>query len=336
MPAPQQRAKVEGISLRSLVDVAMRTRAENTLMRAPARRQWWAGDDGQDLTIRALDRDGRRLAQLLGMSRLPAGAQAFILAPLGPEAVTAMLGAIQAGYRPTFLPISASQPQLQEWIDGAGPSLAIGLSRCGEIEPARILRDCAARSFSARLVCAFGASPPDGVVPLAPVFASEAPLGEIAEPAETSTIVSETSWGERQEFAESVVIDAAVELSRLSKLGPHARILTMMTGVTTASLASGPYLSLLTGAELLPLGLFSLSALWAGLADGKPVCLVAPEALEGALLEAGVLAHQAVASVVFLHRSLPTEALKAKADACRMIDLVPTPAGGWIAVERQS
>ncbi len=185
-----------------------------------------------------------------------------------------MLGALIAGYRPCFLPLSAPQARLQAWIDGSGPSLALGMSTVGDLEPARMLRDCAARSFNARLVCAFGASPPDGVVPLADVFAGPSrrfgevdPSREVLEPVALS---AETSWGESQSFTETVLADAAVDLARVAKMGPHGRILTLMTGVTGASLASGPYLALLTGAELLPLGLFSLSALWAGCPTASP------------------------------------------------------------------
>lgn len=336
MQALRKSANVDGISLQSLVDVAVRTRPDQVFMRAPARRERWAGEEGRDITVREFEQQACRLGALLAMSRLPARARALIMAPLGPEAVTAMLAALHAGYRPFFLPVGASQARLQEWVDGAGPALAVGTSACGELEPARMLRDCAARSFNARLICAFGASPPDGVVPLGPVLASTAPLGEV-DPGrgelEALDVTAETSWGERQTFGEAALVDAAVELARLSRMSPHGRILSLMTGVTAASLASGPYLSLLTGAELLPLGVFSLSALWAGLSDGKPVCLVAPEALETALTEAGVAGHQSVSSVVYLHRSLPGRSLRSKAGAPRAIDLAPTPSG-WIAVER--
>lgn len=338
MQAQQKRADLDGISLRSLVGVALRTRPDHVFMRAPARRERWAGEEGRDISVRAFDQDGRRLGALLAMSRLPARARALIMAPLGPEALIAMLGALNAGYRPFFLPVSASQARLQEWVDGAGPALAIGVSACGELEPARMLRDCAARSFNARLICAFGATPPDGVVPLGPVLASTAPLGDIdpgRSDLEALDITTETSWGERQSFGEAAIVDTAVELARLARMSPHGRILSLMTGVTAASLASGPYLSLLTGAELLPLGLFSLSALWAGLSDGKPVCIVAPEALEPALTEAGIIGHQSVASVIYLHRALPGRSLAGRGGAPRTIDLAPTPAG-WIAVERAS
>ncbi len=85
MPALQPRAKAEGVSLRSLLEVALRTRPDQVLMRAPARRELWAGEPGRDMTARTLDEDGHRLAGLLAMSRLPARARAMILCPLGPR-----------------------------------------------------------------------------------------------------------------------------------------------------------------------------------------------------------------------------------------------------------
>lgn len=330
---------LDGISLEALVNVALRTRAEQVFMRAPARRAHWTGDEARDLTARSLDRDADRLAGLFALSRLPARSQALIYCPLGPEAVISVLAARRAGYRACFLPLSASFSRLQGWLDKAGPSLAITITRCGDLEPAKLVRDAAARSFNARLVCAFGPHAPDGVVPLGPVLASATSIAEIDAKTrllEPVDMVAETSWGDRQQFSEPAVLDAAIDLARHARLGPHVRIISLMMGVTAGSLASGPYLSLLTGAELLALGQFSLSALWAGLADGKQASIVAPDSLERQLDEAGIIGHQSVNSVIFLHRRLPTTALKAPAGAPRMVDLVPTPMGTWVAVERSA
>ncbi len=77
-------------------------------------------------------------------------------------------------------------------------------------------------------------------------------------------------------MAELDLVGGAVEIARALKPRPDMRILSLMMGASLPALASGPYLAMLTGAECLPLGVFSLSALWAAMADGKAVSIVAP------------------------------------------------------------
>lgn len=317
-------AEMDGLGLEAFVAVGVRSRPKQLFLREPARREMWAGTDGQNLSYTELDQGSRRLAALLLLSRLPERSQALIFAPTGSEQLIAILGALRAGMKPFLMPLSASSASLQGWFDSAGPSVAIGTSRCGDLEPALVLRDAAARSFNARLVCAFGLTPPDGVVPLDNVISSLTPLptlSMVTSPADILTISAETSHGIRQVMKETEIVAATVEIARLLRLSEVQRVLSLMMSPSLCALASGPYLAMLTGAEYLPLGRFSLSALWAGLSDGKQTTLVAPASIEQALRASGIVGHESISNLLFVHAVKPMRRQAIAGEPGRVFDL---------------
>ncbi|MGL4438946.1 MAG: AMP-binding protein [Bosea sp. (in: a-proteobacteria)] len=315
---------MDGLGLEAFVAVGLRSRPNQLFLREPVRKANWAGTDGENLSYADIDQRSRRLASLLSLSRLPERSQALIFVPASSEQLIAILGVLRAGMKPHLMPLSTTSAALQAWLDGAGPSVAIGTSCCGDIEPALMLRDAAARSFNARLVCAFGQNPPDGVVPLDSIIASNTslpPMPVVTSPADILTITVETSLGVRQVLKQTEIVSATVEIARLVRLSEDQRLLSLMMSPSFCALASGPYLSMLTGAEYLPLGLFSLSALWAGLSDGKQTTLVAPASIEEALRNAGIIGHESVGNVLFLHAAKPTRQDAIVGEPGRIFDL---------------
>lgn len=317
-------ADMDGLGLDAFVSVGLRSRPNRLLLREPARRERWSGGASQNLSFADIDQRSRRLASLLSLSRLPERSQALIFAPMGSEQLTAILGALRAGLRPFLMPLFADAAALQAWLDGTGPSVAIGTSRCGDLQPALLLRDAAARAFNTRLVCAFGPDVPDGVVPLDRIITGQAtlpPAPTVTSPADILTITAETSLGERQVMMEKQIVAAAVEMARAARLSEDHRLLSAMMSPSLCTLASGPYLAMLTGAEYLPLGLFSLSALWAGLSDGKPTTLVAPASVETALRAAGIIGHESISSVMLIHHRSPEPTATVPGKPGRIVDL---------------
>ncbi len=318
---------IQGIGLEALLSVALKTRPNELFCREPARREAWAGASQAQLTHAEVDDQVRRLAALVSLSRLPEGSHAVIMMPMGPEQVIATLASQRAGLSPFLLPMSASAAQLQVFVDAAGPCVALATTRCGDLEPALMLRDAAARSFNTRLVCAFGPDVPDGVVPLDKVIASQARLPDIRPVSDGFAMlpmVIETAYGTRQSVMETDIFAATLAIAREGRLNTNARVLSMMMSPSLCALAAGPYLALLSGAEYLPLGLFSLSALWAGLADGVNTCLVGPASTERALRKAGIIGHDCVTSLMLIHRHRP-EALEPPGDhSTRIFDLFST------------
>ena len=63
-------------------------------------------------------------------------------------------------------------------------------------------------------------------------------------------------------------------------------------------------MAMLTGVELLPLGLFSLGDLQACIEGGRNVHLVVPGAMEPALARSRLASHPALASLVFVQRAV--------------------------------
>jgi hypothetical protein len=323
---------LEGIGLGSLLSVAQRTRPEQILVRSAARRELWSGEPGEDLTAALLDERASRLASLLSLSRLPARASALIMAAPGAEQTIAVIGALRSGLTPVLLPLSLDSAALQAVFDEAGPSLAIGMTRCGDLSPARMLRDAASRSMNARLVCAFGPDHPDGSVPLAFVLRNGARQERGSLPRDPSSdirVVGED--GAIQALAEIDIVAGAVDIARVLKPRPDLRIVSLMMGSGLASQSAGLYLAMLTGCEYMPLGVFSLSALWASLSDGRPVCLIAPASVENALRRAGVLDHEGLAAAIILGRGPEMPQLSART---RILD-VREPEPGVIAVSER-
>ena len=113
------------------------------------------------------------------------------------------------------------------------------------------------------------------------------------------------------EISERDVLGKALEISRLLKPMESSRIVTTLVGGDLAALASGPAMAMLTGVELLPLGLFSLGDLQACIEGGRNVHLVLPGAMEPALAQSRLASHPALASLVFVQRELSARALPA-------------------------
>jgi hypothetical protein len=82
-------------------------------------------------------------------------------------------------------------------------------------------------------------------------------------------------------------------------------------GGDLAALAAGPGMALLTGVELLSLGLFSLGDLQACMAGGRNIHLVIPGAMEPALAHSRLAGDPALASLVLVHRPGAERALPA-------------------------
>lgn len=315
---------MDGLGLEAFIAVGLRSRPNQLFLREPSRRATWSGTESGNLSFGDVDHRSSRLASLLSLSKLPERSQALIFTPAGSEQLIAMLGALRAGLKPFLMPLSANTATLQAWLDAAGPSVAIGTSRCGDLEPALLLRDAAARCFNARLVCAFGTTAPDGVVPLDGIIASEAtlpPSPAITSPANAMTISAQTSHGACQVMMETEIVAASVEVARMARLSEDHRVLSLMMSPSLCALASGPYLAMLTGAEYLPLGLFSLSALWAGLSDGKQTTLVAPASVEAPLRASGIIGHDSISSLMLIHHEKPERRAAIAGEPGRIIDL---------------
>lgn len=305
-------ALLDGLDLDTLLAALTRGRGYETALRDPPGRRNWSDEAPGSLNFADLDTRIDRLASLLTINRAQAGASVAILAPLGLEAIVSVLACLRAGLSPLMLPLHGDETQLLRLLEVSEAVMALGVGRVGELRPLLTLRDLAVRSFGTRFVGGFGSDIPDGVAPLDRLMESPAshPLPvDVVRPVlqvvDAGTLAGPLSVSERD------VLGKALEISRLLKPLASSRIVTTLVGGDLAALASGPGMAMLTGIELLPLGLFSLGELQACVAGGRPVHLVLPGTMEPALARSRLASHASISSLVFVQRKGEERALPA-------------------------
>lgn len=297
-------ALVEGLDFDTLLKALASRRGFEPAFRDPPGRRDWSDVAPSAFGFTELDRRVDALASLLSMARPQPGACVAILAPLGPEALVSILASLRAGLSPMMLPAHAGEADLLRLMERSGAVMAVGVGRIGSLRPLLLLRDVAAHAFGLRFVGGFGADIPDGVAPLDQlmghgaqvVFQPAAQRGEIRA-VDGQNLAGPFALSEQQ------VLARALEISRLLKPLASSRIVTTLVGGDMAALATGPGIALLTGVELLPLGLFALEDLRACLEGGRKVHLVLPGSMEPALARSRLGSHAALASLVFVQRA---------------------------------
>lgn len=303
---------LDGLDLDTLLKALVRGRGYEAALRDPPGRRGWSDEQPHSLSFGALDQRIERVAGLLATNRAQAGASVAIMAPLGPEAVISVLACLRAGLSPLMLPLHGNELELLRLIEASGAVMALGTGRVGPLRPLLILRNLAMRAFGTRFVGGFGHDIPDGVAPLDQLIASGAthPLPPIVERPALQVADARTLTGP-QAISERELLGKALEISRVLKPMSSSRIVTTMVGGDLATLASGPGMAILTGVELLPMGLFSLGDLHACLEGGRKAHLVVPGAMEPALARSKLASHNALASLVFVQRPGDTRAYPA-------------------------
>lgn len=314
MRAEQDEAStlLDGLTLDTLLGALTRGRGYDAALRDPPGRRGWSDVQPASLNFLQLEQRIDRLARLLSINKGQPGASVAILAPLGPEAVVSLLASLRAGLSPLMLPLHANELELLKLIEASGAVMALGVSRIGPERPLLTLRNLAMRAFSTRFVGGFGPDVPDGVAPLDALMAT-AELHELPAMSERPDlqVIDARSLGATMRISERVLLGKALEISRALKPMTSSRIVTTLIGGDLASLASGPGMAMLTGVELLSLGLFNLGDLQACMEGGRNVHLVLPGAMEPALAHSRLAGHPALASVVFVQREPETRAYPA-------------------------
>ncbi len=303
-------ALVEGLDFDGLLKaLAVKRGYEPAFRDPPGRRDW---SDAAPGAFGFAELDGRvdRLAGLLTLARPQPGARVAILAPLGPEALISILACLRAGLSPMPLPPHAGEADLLGLIERSGAMMALGVARIGSLRPLLLLRDVAARAFGMRFIGGFGADVPDGVAALDQLLGHGAPQPAVVVSARsTISVVDGRSFAGPFAVEEKEVLAKALEISRVLKPLASSRIITTLIGADLAALATGPGIALLTGVELLPLGLFALDDLRACLEGGRMVHLVVPAAMEPALARSRLSGHKALSSLVVVRRAGEDEGL---------------------------
>jgi len=296
-------ALLDGLDIDTLLKALIRGRGYEAALRDPPGRRGWSDVSPASINFLQLDQRIDRLARLLTVNKGQPGASVAILAPLGPEAIVSMLACLRAGLSPLMLPLHGNELELLRLIEASGAVMALGVSRVGPLRPLLMLRNLAMRAFGTRFVGGFGPDVPDGVAPLDALMANASlhPLPGLVE-RPWLQVADAISFEGPQRISERELLGKALEISRALKPMTSSRIVTTLVGGDLASLASGPGMAMLTGVELLPLGLFNLGDLQACVEGGRSVHLVLPGEMEPALAHSRLAGHPALASLVFVQR----------------------------------
>ena len=305
-------ALLDGLDLDTLLAALTRSRGYDAALRDPPGRRSWS--DVTPGSVNFLDLDERidRLARLLAINKGTPGASVAILAPLGPEAIVSILASQRAGLSPLMLPLHGNELELLRLIETAGAVMALGVSRVGSLRPLLMLRNLAMRAFGTRFVGGFGPDVPDGVAPLDMLMANPTlhPLPQLTERPVLQVCDGVALRGPFK-LPERDLLAKALDISRALKPTVSSRIVTTLVGGDLAALASGPGMAMLSGIELLALGLFNLGDLQACIEGGRHVHLVLPGTMEAALAHSRLAEHPALASLVFVHRATEVRSLPA-------------------------
>ncbi|WP_293812199.1 AMP-binding protein [uncultured Bosea sp.] len=331
-------ALLDGLDLDTLLAALTRSRGYDAALRDPPGRRGWS--DVTPGSVNFLDLDERidRLARLLAINKGTPGASVAILAPLGPEAIVSILASLRAGLSPLMLPLHGNELELLRLIETAGAVMALGVSRVGSLRPLLTLRNLAMRAFGTRFVGGFGPDVPDGVAPLDMLMANPTlhPLPQLVERPVLQVCDGVALRGPFK-LSERDLLAKALDISRTLKPTVSSRIVTTLVGGDLAALASGPGMAMLSGIELLTLGLFNLGDLQACIEGGRHVHLVLPGTMEPALAHSRLAEHPALASLVFVHRATEARGLPAidRPDIA-IVDIAAHSAGDISVIRRQA
>jgi mycobactin salicyl-AMP ligase len=294
---------LDGLTFDALLKLAQRRNGEASAIACPV-----AGR-AQHLSADQLGLRVSRLAGLLGEIGATPGQHLAILAPMGLPVAVALLAALRAGMVPFLVPVEIDQAALTRLLEHTGTEIAIGVDAVGTREPLLMLREAASHIFGMRCVAGFGPTIPDGVMALDQYLAS-ATCPVMTDPADVvqrriGVVDPDHHVFLADSLTEAEVLEAGLQVVQALEISPESRIASTMVGSGLSALATGLAAALLSGAEFMPLGLFSLYGLEASLSDGRKVHLVAPASTATALLKAGLAHHPSVASLVLVHLAGP-------------------------------
>jgi AMP-binding enzyme len=290
---------LDGLSFDALLKLAERRGGESSAISFPA------VGAAQRLSADQFCMRVSRLAGLLGQIGAAPGQHLAILAPMGLPAALTLLAALRAGLVPFLVPAEIDQPSLTRLLERSGTEIAIGVDAVGKSEPLLMLREAAAHVFGMRCVAGFGTAIPDGVIALDQYLASAtcpvmaAPVSAL--PRRIGVVDPDQPGLLAGHLTETQVLEAGLRVVQALEISPESRIASTLVGAGLPALATGLAAAMLSGAELMPLGLFSLYGLESSLSDGRKVHLVAPASTATALLKAGLAHHTSVASLVLVH-----------------------------------
>jgi hypothetical protein len=242
--------------------------------------------------------------QMVSLGLVP-GERLGIMSLPSCDLVVAIIGAMAAGLTPVLMPLSSTIEQLVQISDDAGLCGIIAGPDMDDIYVATVARNIATRSFKIRTVAGFGATMPEGVVPLANWREGElgqAPVEDTGR--EPGLITVDMTSGKPvlyhrsqiQLFADSLAFSTAAHVK------PRGTILQTMAVASSFFVVSGIVTPLLVRAETRMLPLFSGSGFTEMIRSaGHQPLVVLPAHLESYLVDAQRAFGEHAPTFAFVH-----------------------------------
>jgi hypothetical protein len=278
--------------------------------------------DGAPLRLSYAEAD-RMVSAIAGRLRrmgLPIDAIVGIQLPNIVENILTILGVLRAGLIAAPLPLLWRRADAVTALARVGAKALITCGRAGNFEHAQFAARVAAEVFSIRYVCGFGASLPDGVVPLDDLFTaakldSVAPLDRDGN-ASAHLAVTSFEVGEdgpvpvARRHLELLAGGLCVLLE--SRLEQDASVLSTMAPASFAGICLTLVPWLLTGGTLALHHAFDAEVFARQRRDDRCGTLMLPAAVAFGLAETGLFAHEGPTTILAAWRS--PERLTASAD----------------------
>ncbi len=210
------------------------------------------------------------------------------------EALIAHLALLRAGAIPAAVPVAWRIRDLNVAFSRIEPAVLVTATRIGPTFHCEQMMQSAAETLSVRNVLAFGDPVPDGVQPLNPALAADAPTeGGQGAPragnaADHVAMVTFSSWEGRLEpvaRSHNQWIAAAMEVALSAEIEPESALVTTLLPSSLAGFATGMVAWLLTGCRLTLVMPMTASAFQREIARIAPSHLVVPGSLGGLVEE---------------------------------------------------
>jgi hypothetical protein len=263
------------------------------------------------LTFADAERIVSGIAARLRKLGLQTDAVVGIQLPNTAECVLTILGVIRAGMIAAPLPLLWRRADMTQALSQLGAKAIITASRIGDLDHCELAMQVAADVFPIRYVCGFGEDLPDGVVPFDDLMAADSrePAPEVTRTGNPAAHVALVTFDVMPEGPIAVArnhtefIAGGVTALLEGGLGPDTRLLACCSMMSFAGLSMSVTPWLLAGGTLSLHHAFSAETLDLQCRLDRCNAVAIPAALAPRLVEAGLLNHPDLKSVLALWRT---------------------------------
>jgi len=336
-------ARTAETTIDSIFRITAARTPETVALIDPPNRETITGQAPRQFTYAQADRAIDAMAARLRQIGLPTGTVVGIQSPHVTESILTLLAVTRAGMVPALLPLLWRRSDCVAALSRAGARAIVTSGQVGDMDHARLALDIAAELFPIRVVCGFGCSRTEGIVPFDDCLRADdadvVPAGPYGETASTAVI----TFDMRADGPAPVLRDhgqllaGGMLVQHRSAIETGAVLLSTIPATSFAGLTASVMPWLLSGGTLALHHPFEPDLLIRQIADLRCNVAIVPEALLPALMDAKAFdATDTLRTVVALWRSPErfAPASRWQADRPMLCDVVAFGEVGILAAMR--